>query len=64
MVLTYVPTPRPLAGGPALLADLLNVPLVATQTAGLLTEDSDHLDESSAIAWSEAFVRELGRVIP
>jgi hypothetical protein len=64
VVLTYVPTPRPLGGGPALFADLLNVPLVATQPAGLLTEDDDHLDESSAIAWSEAFVRELGRVIP
>ncbi len=54
VVLTYVPTPRPLAGGPALFADLLNVPLVATHPAGLLTQDDDHLDESSAIAWSEA----------
>jgi hypothetical protein len=29
-----------------------------------MTEDSDHLDEASAVAWSEAFVRELERVIP
>ncbi len=28
MVLTYVPTPRPLGGGPALFAELLDVPLV------------------------------------
>ncbi len=64
VVLTYVPTPRPLGGGPALFADLLHLPLVTAHPTGLLTEDDDHLDESSAVAWSEAFVRELGRVIP
>jgi len=63
MVLTYVPTPRRLGGGPALFAQLLQVPLVWTDPAGLLTEDGDHLDESSATAWSEAFVSELGRVL-
>jgi hypothetical protein len=64
LILTYVPTPRPLGGGPALVADLLGVPLIAPAAAGLYTEDQDHLDEPSAVAWSEAFVRELERVIP
>jgi hypothetical protein len=63
LVLTYVPTPRPLAGGPALFAELLGVPLVAAHPPRLLTEDGDHLDEPSAFAWSEAFVRELERVV-
>ncbi len=64
LVLTYVPTPRPLGGGPALFADVLGVPLITAAPTGLLTEDGDHLDESSAVAWSEAFVRELARFIP
>jgi len=64
LVLTYVPTPRPLGGGPELFAQVLNVPLVAAHPAGLLSEDGDHLDESSAIAWSEAFVRQLRHVLP
>ena len=29
-----------------------------------MSEDADQLDEASAVAWSEAFVRELGRVLP
>jgi hypothetical protein len=62
-LLTYVPTPRRLGGGPALFAKLLQVPLIWTDPAGLLTEDGDHLDESSATAWSEALVSELGRVV-
>jgi len=64
MVVTHVPTPRPSGGGPALFAELLGVPLVAAQPGGLLTEDGDHLDEASAVAWSESFVRELGRTLP
>jgi hypothetical protein len=64
LVLTYVPTPRPLGGGPELFAQLLNVPLVVTHPAGLMSEDGDHLDESSAVAWSEAFVRQLGPLLP
>jgi hypothetical protein len=64
LVLTYVPTPRPYSSGPALVAELLGVPFVEAQPGGLLTEDGDHLDEASAIAWSEAFVRELGRALP
>ncbi len=63
LLLTYVPTPRPLAGGPALFADLLNVPLLAPSPPRLFTEDDDHLDETSAAVWSAAFVRELGRVL-
>ena len=47
VVLTYVPTPRPLGGGPALFAALLDVPLVTAHPVGLLTDDDDHLDESS-----------------
>lgn len=61
LLLTYVPTPRPFGGGPALLADLLGVPLVAVHPPHLLSEDGDHLDEASSVAWSEAFVRELER---
>lgn len=61
LLLTYVPTPRPFGGGPELLADLLGVPLVAVHPPRLLTEDGDHLDEASAVAWSRAFVRELDR---
>lgn len=64
LVLTYVPTSRPLGGGPALFADLLGVPFVMATPAGLRTEDDDHLDEPSAVAWSQAFVRELERVVP
>jgi hypothetical protein len=64
MVLTYVPTSRPLGGGPALFADLLGVPLVLAEPPGLRTEDQDHLDEPSAVAWTVAFVRELERVVP
>jgi hypothetical protein len=63
LALTFVPTPKPLAGGPALFADLLNVPLLAPHPFGLGSHDGDHLDYNSAIAWSEAFVAELGRVI-
>jgi hypothetical protein len=61
LVLTYVPTPRPFGGGPALLAELLDVPLVAVHPPHLLSEDGDHLDEASSVAWSQAFVRELER---
>jgi hypothetical protein len=64
LILTFVPTPRPLGGGPALFAEQLDVPLVHAHPAGLRTEDGDHLDEDSAIAWSEAFLRELGRIVP
>jgi hypothetical protein len=64
VALTYVPTPRPLGGGPALFAEHLGVPLTAPDPGGLKTEDGDHLDEASAIAWSEAFVRTLGQLIP
>jgi hypothetical protein len=64
MVVTHVPTPRPFGGGPALFAERLGVPLVVAHPGGLLTEDGDHLDEASAIAWSEAFVRELGPQLP
>jgi hypothetical protein len=64
LALTYVPTPRPLGGGPAHFARQLGVPLVAADPGGLKTEDGDHLDEASSIAWSEAFVRELGRIVP
>jgi hypothetical protein len=64
LVLTAVPTPRPTGGGPARFAELLGVPLVAVHPPALLTEDDDHLDESSAVAWSEAFVQELERVLP
>lgn len=64
LVLTYVPTSRPLGGGPALFADLLGVPLVAAHPPGLTTEDDDHVDEGSAVAWSQAFVQELERVVP
>jgi hypothetical protein len=63
LVLTFVPTPRPLGGGPALLADLLQVPLITAHPVGIGTHDGDHLDYNSAIAWSEALVGELGRVI-
>jgi hypothetical protein len=63
LVLTAVPTPRPTGGGPRRFAEILGVPLVVVHPPGLMTEDNDHLDESSAVAWSEAFVRELGRVI-
>lgn len=64
LALTAVPTPRPTGGGPARFAELLDVPLVVVHPPALLTEDDDHLDEPSAVAWSEAFVRELGRVVP
>ena len=64
LVLTSVPTPRPMGGGPERFAELLDSPLVLAHPPGLMSEDSDHLDESSAVAWSEAFVRELGRVLP
>jgi len=64
LVLTYVPTSRPLGGGPALFADLLGVPFVMATPTGLRTEDDDHLDESSAAAWSTAFVRELESLVP
>lgn len=64
LVLTYVPTPRPLGGGPALQADVLGVPLVWPEPSGLHSADGDHLDEPSAVAWTEAFVRELGRLLP
>jgi hypothetical protein len=63
IVLTYVPTPRRLGGGPALFSALLDVPLIWTDPAGLRTEDGDHLDEPSATAWSKALVSELGRVV-
>lgn len=64
LVLTYVPTPRPLSGGPAALARALGVPLVAVHPPGLRTEDLDHLDEPSGAAWSEAFVRQVARYLP
>lgn len=64
LILTAVPTPRPSGGGPVRFAELLGVPLVAVHPPGLMTEDDDHLDEPSAVAWSEAFVRDLGRVFP
>ena len=64
LALTYVPTPRPLGGGPQRFAELLGVPLVWPEPRFLRTADGDHLDESSAIAWSEAFVSELGRLLP
>ena len=64
LLLTAVPTPRPTGGGPARFAELLGTPLLTAHPPGLLSEDGDHLDESSAVAWSEAFVRELGRVLP
>jgi hypothetical protein len=41
-----------------------SVPLVLAEPPGLRTEDQDHLDESSAVAWTVAFVRELERVVP
>ena len=64
MILTYVPTPRHQGGGPARFAELLDVPLLLAHPHGLMTEDGDHLDEASAIAWSEAFIQELERVLP
>ncbi|MDH4064036.1 MAG: hypothetical protein OEW19_06525 [Acidobacteriota bacterium] len=64
LVLTFVPNPMPLGGGPALFADLLRVPFVQAEPAGLRTQDGDHLDEASAVGWTEAFVAGLGRVIP
>lgn len=64
LILTYVPTPRPLSAGPALLARALGVPLVAVHPTGLRTEDEDHLDEPSGAAWSDAFVRQLERYLP
>jgi hypothetical protein len=64
LILTYVPTPRPLGGSPRQLADLLEVPLAWPEPAFLQTADDDHLDEPSAVAWTEAFVRELGRLLP
>ncbi len=64
LVLTYVPTSRPLGGGPALFANLLGVPFVMATPPGLRTEDDDHLDEPSAVAWSQAFVGELERAVP
>ncbi|MCC7125416.1 MAG: hypothetical protein IT178_11255 [Acidobacteria bacterium] len=64
LVLTYVPTPRPMGGSPAAIARSLGAPLIAVHPAELKSEDGDHLDEPSAIAWTEAFVRELGALIP
>jgi len=63
LVLTFVPTPKPMAGGPALFAELLGVPLVTSHPFGLGSHDGDHLDHNSAVVWSESLVRELGRVI-
>jgi hypothetical protein len=63
LVLTFVPTPKPMAGGPGLFAELLQVPLVTAHPFGIGSHDGDHLDYNSAIAWSEALVRELARVI-
>jgi hypothetical protein len=64
LALTYVPTPRPLGGGPALFARHLGVRLAAPHPGGLLTEDGDHLDEPSSIAWAEALVRDLESIVP
>jgi hypothetical protein len=64
IILTYVPTPMPLGGGPELFAEYLGVPLVAPHPHGLRVSDGDHLDEPSAVAWSEALVQGLERVIP
>jgi hypothetical protein len=63
LVLTFVPTPRPLGGGPALFAELLQAPLVTAHPSGIGSHDGDHLDEGSAAAWCQAFVRELALVI-
>jgi hypothetical protein len=54
----------PLGGGPELFAEYLGVPLVAPHPHGLRVSDGDHLDEPSAVAWSEALVQGLERVIP
>lgn len=64
LILTFVPTPMPLGGGPALFADLLHVPFVEADPGWLRTHDGDHLDEASAVSWTETFVNGLGRVIP
>ena len=64
VLLTYVPTPRPLGAGPRRFAAFLGVPLVEAMPGRLFTEDDDHLDEASAVVWSEAFVRALEPVLP
>jgi hypothetical protein len=60
LVLTFVPTPEPMAGGgPARFADLLGVPLVAPTIVGATSYDHSHLTEASAHDWSKAFVAAL-----
>jgi len=63
VILTYVPTPRPLGGGPMLFAEHLDVPLIADHPLGMGSHDGDHLDANSAVVWSESLVRGLEDVI-
>jgi hypothetical protein len=59
LALTYVPTPPAGSASPLGLAAALGVPFVAVEQSGLLTNDGDHLDEASAVAWSERFAEQL-----
>lgn len=64
LVLTFVPTPEPMAGaGPARFAELLGVPLVAPTIVGAASYDHSHLTEASAHDWSKAFVAALDPVL-
>lgn len=64
LVLTFVPTPEPMAGGgPARFAALLGVPLVAPPIVGATSYDHSHLTQGSAHDWSRAFVAALDPVL-
>lgn len=64
LVLTFVPTPEPMAGGgPARFAELLGVPLLAPAIVAATTYDHSHLTEGSAHDWSRAFVDALDPVL-
>ena len=64
LLLTRVPSPRPLLGaGPARFALLLGVPLVLGDVPALTTDDRSHLSEGSAFDWSRAFVAALAPVL-
>ena len=63
IILTYVPTHGRSAPGAAGSPSGWGCPRRG-HARSVFTEDDDHLDESSAVAWSEAFVRALEPVLP
>lgn len=59
VILTNTPQSNTTIGTARVLADELNLPLVAPRVDGLMTFDGSHLDVGSAARWSTAFVETM-----